>query len=72
LHFGTSFFGHLTVHTLKIQQGLFKKLFFFETFLLFIFLPLNKEVEAETGTLVCKQTQDNTTVPHSRLVVDKQ
>lgn len=40
--------------------------------LLFIFLPQNKEVEAETGTLVCKQRQDNTIVPHSLLVVDKQ
>lgn len=33
---------------------------------------LNKEVEAETGTLVCKQRQDNTTVPHNQWVVDKQ
>lgn len=33
---------------------------------------LNKEVEAETGTLVCKQRQDNTTVPHSPWEVDKQ
>lgn len=32
----------------------------------------NKEVEAETGTLVCKQRRDNTIVPHSLLVVDKQ
>lgn len=47
-------------------------LFFFIYLFLFYFLPLNKEVEAETGTLVCKQTQDNTIVPHSRLVVDKQ
>lgn len=29
-------------------------------------------MEAETGTLVCKQRQDNTIVPHSQLVVDKQ